>query len=397
MRSGTTTAVGEDLLKVDRSVEAERAVVKDVDPVALVITRSVEDRDVSGLHEVAGDEQVLLVRRNLDIVGTNDGLLLIGVIETLDVVEVRDVESSDVVTKSDGEVGKLAVVRDVGVDGDRLLSLGAEAVEKLSNTLVALGVLSEGVDDPDLTRANGSSDGSSLLVTGDKFDVLNTLTVGDGDGGENLAAIEVPKTESVSPLDTSSGLKDGQRDDEVRGEDELVLPVDAQTMGRELLLKDVESALGVLRPLVENVTLGVSLNETAGGGADSTAHVGDEEATLGLGSDLISDGAQQSAVAVAELGVVGVRGVEVVGSVLGLQERQEATTNEQLTIKGGTQMVRGVAAGRNIGDVDELTEGGLEGGSASGHRSQVRVDLTSSRETVAKKSLCWLSPAPVQK
>lgn len=53
VRSGTATGLGEDVLKVNRAVEAEGAVVVDVDPVALVITRCVDDgdlqKDVSGV------------------------------------------------------------------------------------------------------------------------------------------------------------------------------------------------------------------------------------------------------------------------------------------------------------------------------------------------------------
>lgn len=86
----------------------------------------------------------------------NDGLLDAGVIETLDVVEIRDVESSDVVAEGKSEVGKLAVVGQVGVDGNRVLGLLSEIVEKLSDTLLTVGVATEGVDDPDLARVNST-------------------------------------------------------------------------------------------------------------------------------------------------------------------------------------------------------------------------------------------------
>lgn len=105
---------------------------------------------IASLHKVAADEEVLLVRRNLDVVGTDDGLGLVGVVKALDVAEVGDVEGGDVVAEGQGEVGKLAVVGNVRVDGDRLLGLGAEVVEELGDTLLAVGVLAEGVDDPDL-------------------------------------------------------------------------------------------------------------------------------------------------------------------------------------------------------------------------------------------------------
>ena len=43
MRASTAASVGEDALKVDGAVEAERAIVVDVNPVALVVTRGVEN------------------------------------------------------------------------------------------------------------------------------------------------------------------------------------------------------------------------------------------------------------------------------------------------------------------------------------------------------------------
>lgn len=92
---------------------------------------------------------------------TNDGLLLLGVVKALRVAEVRDVIGSDVVTKSDGEVSELAICRNVGVDGSGLLGILSEEEEFLSDTLVTIGILAEGVDDPDLTR----SDSSRILVS----------------------------------------------------------------------------------------------------------------------------------------------------------------------------------------------------------------------------------------
>lgn len=89
---------------------------------------------------------------------SNDGLLLIRIIKTLDVIEVRDVKSSDVVAERDGEVGELSVVGDVGVDGERVLGFVTEIVEEFGDTLVALGVFAEGVNDPDLAGANSSVD-----------------------------------------------------------------------------------------------------------------------------------------------------------------------------------------------------------------------------------------------
>ena len=73
------------------------------------------------LDKVARHEQVLLVGRDLDVVRADDGLLLLEIVESLHVFQVRDVEGRDVVAEGDGDVGELAIVSDVGVDRVRLL------------------------------------------------------------------------------------------------------------------------------------------------------------------------------------------------------------------------------------------------------------------------------------
>lgn len=49
VRSRTTTSLGKDLLKVNGAVEAKRSVIVDVNPVTLVISRSVDNRDLQTL------------------------------------------------------------------------------------------------------------------------------------------------------------------------------------------------------------------------------------------------------------------------------------------------------------------------------------------------------------
>jgi len=46
MRSRTTTSLGKDLLKVNGAVKAKRSIIIDVNPVTLVIGRSVDNRDL---------------------------------------------------------------------------------------------------------------------------------------------------------------------------------------------------------------------------------------------------------------------------------------------------------------------------------------------------------------
>jgi hypothetical protein len=124
--------------------------------VSLVVRRSIQDRDITGLNEIASHKQILLVRRQLDVVWANDGLLLIRIIETLGIIEVRDVEGGDVVAEGDCKVSPFAVIRYVGIDGDRLLGIFTKLDKLFCDALLAIFSLAEGVDDPDLTGSNST-------------------------------------------------------------------------------------------------------------------------------------------------------------------------------------------------------------------------------------------------
>lgn len=64
----------------------------------------------------------------------------------------------------------------------------------------------------------------------------------DGNGGQDLAVRQPPEAQGVCLLDANSrdGLQDSQRNHKVRGKDDILLKVDAQTVRAELLSKNVE-------------------------------------------------------------------------------------------------------------------------------------------------------------
>lgn len=105
------TAVGELLGEVDGAVEAERAVIVNVNVQRLEVGGSVDDTDVAGLDKVVGDNNVLLIRSDLDVVRTNGRLILIRVVKALDVVQVGDIEGSDVVGGSESDCNFMLVLR----------------------------------------------------------------------------------------------------------------------------------------------------------------------------------------------------------------------------------------------------------------------------------------------
>jgi hypothetical protein len=112
VRLGSST-VGKLPGKVDGAVEAQGTVGKDVNVESLEISWGVDDANVTSLNKVISDDNVLLIRSDLDVVRAEGGLSLVGVVKTDDIVEVADVESGDVVTEGEGEVGILSVGSEV--------------------------------------------------------------------------------------------------------------------------------------------------------------------------------------------------------------------------------------------------------------------------------------------
>jgi hypothetical protein len=74
-------------------------------------------------------------------------------------------------------VGKAAVVADGGVDGDNIASVGTKVVEELCNTLLAVDILAERIDYPDLTEVDSSGKSSRFVVSWDELHVLDTASL----------------------------------------------------------------------------------------------------------------------------------------------------------------------------------------------------------------------------
>ena len=120
------------------------------------------------------------------------------------------------------------------------------------------------------------------------------------------------------------------------------------------------------------------------------------DSPIRLSTDLVNNRAQEAAIGLLEGWLVWVRGVEIEGGILSLQQRQKTATDECLPIEGRTQMMRGVSRGRYIDNGKDLAKGVLLC-CQSGAIDLPGKALTSSRDVATRKSLCLLSPAPVQK
>jgi len=119
----STSAVGELLAEIDSSVERQATVLIEIDVQGLEVSWSVDDTNFSGLHEIVGNNNMLLVGSNLDIVRADSWLILIRVIKTFDIVQVTDIQSSNVVGSGQSQVDEAAVLGDVGAFGRLLVSI----------------------------------------------------------------------------------------------------------------------------------------------------------------------------------------------------------------------------------------------------------------------------------
>lgn len=99
----STAAVGELIQEIDGAAKMEGSVRVDVNVQRLIIGGRVEDADVARLHKVVGHHDVFLVRRDLDVMRANGGLVVVRVIQPFDVVQIGDVEGRDVVGRCEGD------------------------------------------------------------------------------------------------------------------------------------------------------------------------------------------------------------------------------------------------------------------------------------------------------
>lgn len=77
----------------------------DVDVKPLEVCRGIDQANLPRLYKVVGDDNVLLVRCDFDVMRANGRLNLVRVIEALGVIQVRDVERGDVVGRCERHCG----------------------------------------------------------------------------------------------------------------------------------------------------------------------------------------------------------------------------------------------------------------------------------------------------
>lgn len=62
----------------------------------------------------------------------------------------------------------------------------------------------------------GDVEGGGFRVAWDKFHILDTASIRNGDRADDSPRSQIPKSERVGVLDTERWLQDGDRDHEVR-------------------------------------------------------------------------------------------------------------------------------------------------------------------------------------
>lgn len=115
-------ASGELLHKINGPVEMQTSIGIDINIQRPIISGSVDQANIAGLHEVIGDNDVFLVRSDLDVVRPDGWLNSVGIIEAFDVVEITDVERGDMVVCREGEVSIFTILCDVGTEEELVSS-----------------------------------------------------------------------------------------------------------------------------------------------------------------------------------------------------------------------------------------------------------------------------------
>lgn len=87
-----TAILREHGLEINRPVKGKAPIGQNVNILDLVVGRGVEDADGSRLDKVVAYDELLLVGCEFDVVGSDDGLLRFGVVETDGVAEIGNVE-----------------------------------------------------------------------------------------------------------------------------------------------------------------------------------------------------------------------------------------------------------------------------------------------------------------
>ena len=98
--------------EIDTPVEMQGPIRVDVDIEGFEVSRSVDEPDLSCLHKVIGDDDVLLIRRDLDIVGSDGRLDLIWIIEALHILQIGDIEGCDMIARCVGSFVKCQLILD---------------------------------------------------------------------------------------------------------------------------------------------------------------------------------------------------------------------------------------------------------------------------------------------
>lgn len=91
------TSVAEGCCKIDKSVKVKATIRVDINIEGFEVCWCVDDSNVTRLNEIVCHHNMFLVWGDFDVMGSNGRLILIGVVETFGVVQVGNVEGSDVI------------------------------------------------------------------------------------------------------------------------------------------------------------------------------------------------------------------------------------------------------------------------------------------------------------
>jgi hypothetical protein len=96
---------------------------------------------------------------------------------------------------------------------------------------------------------------------------------------DNGARSEIPETQGIIMHNAKRRFKDGNWDHKIRGENDVVFPVNSQPVRVEWLFDDIESSCDICGEFVDDVVICIGFYQTTGRSSCCRAHVRDEKST----------------------------------------------------------------------------------------------------------------------
>ena len=91
--------------------------------------------------------------------------------------------------------------------------------------------------------------------------------IGNQDGADDGSLGQIPQPQGVIRDFTKTRLQDGKGNNEIGGQNDVFVPIDAQTVRIEVVSKYIDVGFDIFRVLGDDVELVIGFDQATGGGS----------------------------------------------------------------------------------------------------------------------------------